>query len=161
MKPHHHEQKIPMGVLVGAGVMIVFSMVLAGTSRAGLQAELAQQAAAPTLVQRMLRFEDRKDGAIVVVDHDSGETVRVIEPQGGTFIRGIMRSMFRIRKLESLPHESPFRLAREQDGRLTITDPLTARRVDLEAFGSDNAPTFAILLKSQPSRTPATPEKKP
>ena len=71
MKPHHHEQKIPTGVLVGAGVMIVFSMVLAGTSRAGLQAELAQQAAAPTLVQRMLRFEDRKDGAIVVVDSAS------------------------------------------------------------------------------------------
>jgi hypothetical protein len=55
MKPHHHEQKIPTGVLVGAGVMIVFSMVLAGTSRAGLQAELAQQAlldARPDLLVR-------------------------------------------------------------------------------------------------------------
>lgn len=162
MKPHIHEQKIPTAVLVGAGFMIVFSLIVAGTSRASLQAEVAAQAAAPTIAQRMLRFEDRPDGSIVIFDDDSGETVQVVEPQGGTFLRGIMRSMFRIRKLESLPRESPFRLAREKDGRLTITDPLTARRVDLEAFGSDNAPKFAALLPKMiatPTPPPAATEK--
>ena len=140
--------------------MMIFSIGVAGASRAGLQQEIAREAAAPTREQRMLRFEDRADGAIVVIDDASGQLVKVIEPQGGTFVRGIMRSMFRIRKLENLPRESAFRLAREHDGRLTITDPLTQRRVDLQAFGSDNAPAFAELMRAQVSSSSSPPTKK-
>jgi hypothetical protein len=32
------------------------------------------------------------------------------------------------------------------DGRLTLDDPVSGRRLDLEAFGRDNAGAYAALL---------------
>ncbi|NBT78838.1 MAG: hypothetical protein EBT04_10375, partial [Betaproteobacteria bacterium] len=39
-----------------------------------------------------------------------------------------------------------FRLAGHADGRLTLTDPVTGRRLDLVAFGTDNAKSFSRWL---------------
>jgi hypothetical protein len=40
------------------------------------------------------------------------------------------------------------------DGGLTLYDPATQQRVDLEAFGPTNADNFARLLKNPPSPRP-------
>ena len=40
----------------------------------------------------------------------------------------------------------PFRLTRWADGRLSVEDPTTGRRVDLGAFGAVNAASFAKLM---------------
>ncbi len=143
---HHHEQRVPTPVLLGALTLIVLTIGLAASARDGVRAERIAQAQAPALQERMLRFQDRPDGAIVVTDVSDGATVAVLEPLGSGFVRGVMRGMFRTRKLESLPREHPFRLAKEQDGRLTLTDPLTDRFVDLQAFGSENAIAFSPML---------------
>ena len=40
----------------------------------------------------------------------------------------------------------PSELIGRADGRLTLEDPTTGRRVDLESFGPTNAGVFAQLL---------------
>jgi len=40
----------------------------------------------------------------------------------------------------------PFHLALHVDGRLTLEDPVTARTIELEAFGPTNSGAFARLL---------------
>jgi hypothetical protein len=42
--------------------------------------------------------------------------------------------------------QPPFELAARADGRLTLTDPATGARIDLESFGPTNAGVFARLL---------------
>jgi putative photosynthetic complex assembly protein len=72
--------------------------------------------------------------------------VATIAPETNGFVRGVLRGMFRTRKLESLGHDARFRLAREADGRLTLQDPQTGRQVELDSFGPTNSAAFADLL---------------
>ena len=68
------------------------------------------------------------------------------------FIRGILRSMARQRRGEGLSAAQPFHLVAWADGRITLDDPATGERIELEAFGPTNAAVFATLLP-----TPASP----
>lgn len=145
MSEHHHTQTVPRGVLLGAAVMILLSVGLAAFARRAHLAELARPAP-PPIESMELRFEDRSDGAIAVIDASTGREISLVPPRSNGFIRGVMRGMFRTRKLESIGRQGRFRLTREADGRLTIEDPQTGRRVDLHSFGPTNAEAFAQLL---------------
>jgi putative photosynthetic complex assembly protein len=145
MSEHQHNQMIPRSVLLGAAVMILLSLGLAaGARRARLSAP--PPPASPALESLNLRFEDRSDGAIAVLDAASGREVSLVPPRTNGFVRGVLRGMFRSRKLESLGRQASFRLAREADGRLSLQDPQTGRRVDLDSFGPTNSAAFAQLL---------------
>lgn len=95
---------------------------------------------------RDLRFEDRADGAIAVVSHDSGEMVELITPGNKGFVRMVMRGLARDRQTQGLGPEQPFTLTRWTNGRLTISDATTARQIELSGFGKDNVNAFAKLL---------------
>ena len=140
-----HEQNVPTGALLGALALIVASLALAATARSAHvhgQAPVVQ----PALAFVDVRFEDQTDGSLKVLDASNGRPIHVVAPGTNGFIRGVLRGMFRGRKLESLGHEGAFRLAREADGRLTLTDPETQRTVDLDSFGPTNAASFAAFL---------------
>jgi putative photosynthetic complex assembly protein len=138
-------ESFPLPVLLGAGAMIFLTLAVAYGAR---QAHLA----APKLPERPpletldVRFEDRPDGSIAVLEATNGREISVVPPRSNGFIRGVMRGMFRGRKLESLGREGSFRLSREADGRLSLVDPQTGRRIDLDSFGSTNSQAFAQLL---------------
>ena len=145
MSEHHHTQAVPRGVLMGAAVIILLSLGLAAGAR---QAHLtaAVQPSPPALESRDIRFADRPDGAIAIIDSATGREISLVPPRSNGFIRGVLRGMFRTRKLESLGHDGWFRLARESDGRLSLLDPQTNRRIDLDSFGPTNSAAFAQLL---------------
>ena len=48
---------------------------------------------------------------------------------------------------EGLSRNPPFRLTRWDNGTLTLDDVASGRRINLEAFGRDNAVAFARLLE--------------
>jgi putative photosynthetic complex assembly protein len=147
MSEHHHTQTVPWGALIGAGTMIVFSIVLAVSARNARLAEQASAGPPPAPIESIeVRFEDRPNGAIAMLDAESGREVSEVAPGTNNFIRGVLRGMFRGRKLESLGHDGRFRLAREADGRLTLDDPQIGRHVDLDSFGPTNSAAFAKLL---------------
>lgn len=145
MSDHHHTQTIPRGVLLGAAAMILFSVVLAVTARhARLTAPPVPTP--PAIAVLDVRFEDRADGSIAMLDGATGRQVSLVPPRSNGFIRGVLRGMFRSRRLESLGHDGHFRLAREADGRLTLEDHETNRRIELDSFGPTNSAAFAQLL---------------
>ena len=98
---------------------------------------------------RDLRFADRADGAVVVTDTGTGQTVDVLQGEQG-FIRATMRGLARARRSEGIGGAAPFRLTAWSDGRLSLDDSETGRHVELGAFGSLNTAVFARLLKAGP-----------
>jgi putative photosynthetic complex assembly protein len=98
---------------------------------------------------RDLRFADRADGAVVVTDTGTGQTVDVLQGEQG-FIRATMRGLARARRSEGIGGAAPFRLTAWSDGRLSLDDAETGRHVELGAFGSLNTAVFARLLKAGP-----------
>ena len=103
----------------------------------------------PALIERALRFEDRNDGSIAVIDGQSLAEIAQIAPGSNGFLRSTVRGLVRERKRRELGPEMPFVLAIRTDGRLTLDDPATSRHVDLDAFGSVNAIVFRHFLPGQ------------
>ncbi|HSC65940.1 MAG TPA: photosynthetic complex assembly protein PuhC [Caldimonas sp.] len=100
---------------------------------------------APSVRESTLRFIDQSDGSIAVLDGASGQLVDRVTGESG-FVRGTLRGLARERKRSGIGSEQPFRLVAHADGRLTLLDPATGRRVDLESFGPTNAGAFAHML---------------
>ncbi|CAH2601018.1 Phosphonate-binding protein [Rhodovastum atsumiense] len=152
MSDPFHNRPIPRGVLIGAGLLIAFTITLAAATRLSGSTEVFAPTAAP-VASRDLRFEDRPDGSIVVISAEDGSTVEVLAPGTNGFTRATLRGLARERKRDDLGAVAPFRLTRWADGRLTLEDVATGRRVDLEAFGSSNVQAFGRLLSGR-SATP-------
>jgi putative photosynthetic complex assembly protein len=100
---------------------------------------------APVTQLRELRFEDRPDGSIAVIDYSSNRQIDSVVGEAG-FVRGALRSMAQERKRRNLDDAKPFEVIAHQDGRVTLSDPATGRRIDLEAFGPRHSSHFVRLL---------------
>lgn len=128
-------------------MVVLVLCALAATAAVRLTGiNISQQADAPTLAQRTLRFTDTADGSLQVIDDRSGQVLDTVVAGTGGFIRSTMRGLVRERKRRGLGPETPFELIARSDGRLTLVDPATQRRIDLESFGPVNAAVFARLL---------------
>jgi putative photosynthetic complex assembly protein len=148
--PEMLTRPFPRGALVGAAVIVGFSLALAaGVRLSGID---ISQPTGRAVAVRDLNFADRPDGGVLVTDADAGNrTVDVVKPETGYFLRATMRTLARQRHREDIGAEPPFRLTGWNDGRLTLDDPTTGRRVDLEAFGETNEEVFAKLLMTPPA----------
>jgi putative photosynthetic complex assembly protein len=153
--PEMLSRPFPRAPLIGAAVIVGFSLALATLVR--LSGVDVAQPTGRAITVRELHFADRSDGGIVVTDAAAGDrTVDVVKPETGYFLRATMRTLARQRHREDLGADVPFRLTGWNDGRLTLDDPATGRRVDLEAFGESNEKVFARLLMTPPSGAPLT-----
>ncbi len=145
---HSHHMPVPRGPLLAAAVLIGATLLGVATIRAtGTDVSTRSQAA--VVAQRALQFEDRADGSIHVLETAAGAAPRLLQVVGageGGFLRGALRALVRQRRAASLGAEAPFVLTARADGRLTLVDPATSERVDLESFGPTNAAVFAQLL---------------
>jgi putative photosynthetic complex assembly protein len=137
------------GPLLAASGLVVATLVAVTAVRVtGVGAEHEPDAAA--VETRDFRFEDRPDGSIVVLDATGTKLYDTVSPGTNGFLRGTMRGLARERKREGVSPELPFRLIGRADGKLTLEDPGTGRRVDVGSFGPTNAAAFAgIMAKRQ------------
>lgn len=133
---------VAMGALVLASLIGVATVRLSGTSA-------VQQPDAATVQTVALRFEDNRDGSISVLDARSGALLSTVAPGTNGFLRSTMRGLVRERKRQGIGPETPFELLGRADGRLTLSDPSTQRRVDLESFGPINSAVFATLMQAK------------
>lgn len=134
---------LPRGLLIAIGALVLTTLV--GVAAVRLAGVSARAPDAPSVATRLLRFEDRPDGSIAVIDAASGRTLDELRGEQG-FVRGALRALTRERRMRELGPQQPFELAARADGRLTLADPATGARIDLEAFGPTNAGVFARLL---------------
>lgn len=136
---------LPRGVLLGAGALMTFTIVTAGTVR--LSGQGALRAPGGRAVETLtLKFEDRDDGAVVVRNSGTGNSIFVVAPGTNGFMRATVRGLVRERKRSGIGQETPFLLEHWDDGRLSLEDRTTGRSVALEAFGATNAQAFAQLF---------------
>jgi putative photosynthetic complex assembly protein len=125
------------------GALMAFSLISVGLVR--ITGNGPDQLAAAVTQERSLRFLDRTDGGVDVIDARSGDSVAVLHGEQG-FVRGALRALARERQARQLGPEQPFVLTAHADNRLTLSDPATGERIDLESFGSANTGDFARLL---------------
>ena len=134
----------PRAPLVGAALLlgtVLLAVALVRVTDIGS----ATTVDAPAAMTRLLRFADRPDGAIEITDASRAAPPTVLSGTHG-FMRGVLRGLARERKRQGIGPEVPFELVAHEDGRLTLVDPATGRRVDLESFGPINLEEFAQLL---------------
>ncbi len=151
MSGHSHDQPVPRGLLIAAGALLGFAL-LAVTAARLTGVGLTQMPAARIVETRELNFHDRSDGSIVAYDPHARQVVTTIAPGSNGFLRGTLRGLARERKRQEVGKEPPFVLIRWSDGRLSLEDPATGRRVNLEAFGPVNAGVFAQMVAPDSAR---------
>ena len=141
--PPHTRHILPRHIGVALGLVMLASLSLVGVVRwSGVDIRYADS---PSQQVRLLRFADMDNGDIGVVNaQDNSELARFSGEQG--FMRGALRAMARERKRRDIGPLVPFELHARTDGRLTLIDPATQMRLDLESFGPTNAGLFAQLL---------------
>lgn len=148
-----HFEQLPRGALILAGTLVAFAFTLTATMRIAH----VPPAASPVLMRsaahvapvrsRTLRFVDAADRGVLIEDAGTGRTASVIVPGQETgFIRGVMRGLARERRMRGIGGGPPFTLTQWQDGELTLTDTVTGRSIELNAFGTTNRAAFAALL---------------
>lgn len=147
---HHHELTVPRGPLLGAATLIGATLIAVAAVRwSGM--DISTRSQAPVLAERALHFVDRADGGIEVRDGSTRITTVAAGEDG--FLRGALRALVRERRQFGIGATQPFVLRAHGDGRLSLEDPATGQRIDLESFGPSNAQRFARLL-AQPAAAP-------
>jgi putative photosynthetic complex assembly protein len=132
-------------ILVATGIVILLLLVFINSRDLS---QVREPDAVPTKVLQ-LRFEDRPDGSIAVINYKTGQEIDSVQGEAG-FVRGTLRGLAQERKRRGLDSEPPFELIYRADGRLTLADTATGRMVDLESFGPANAGTFFKLFNASP-----------
>lgn len=149
---NHRDHQVPKGVLIGAALLLAFALAATAAARfSGLSR--GDHAAAQSVESRLLHFDDRDDGAIVVRDAQNDDLAALVAPGTNGFVRGVLRGLARERRQHEIGSSPPFRLTHWSDGRLTLEDVSTGRRIDLEAFGPTNAQAFARFLSTPGSKS--------
>lgn len=141
---------VPRGLLMAAGAMVLAALLAVTLVRVtGVGMVHVPDAAAVSM--REFLFEDRQDGSIAILNAGDRQLVDTVAPESNGFLRGTMRGLARERRRQGVGPEIAFQLIGRSDGRLTLVDPGTGRRVDLESFGPTNAAVFARLMARERS----------
>jgi putative photosynthetic complex assembly protein len=146
MSETHADAQVPRLPLMAAGALALCTLMAVAMVRMTGIGAMPVEDAAPVST-REFRFEDRANGSIVILNAADGRLVDTVAPESNGFLRGTMRGLARERKRQGVGPEVAFRLIGLADGRLTLLDPGTGRRVDLESFGPTNAAVFARLMQ--------------
>ncbi|KPF79569.1 photosynthetic complex assembly protein PuhC [Novosphingobium sp. AAP93] len=151
---HDHEQTIPKHAVASAAMLVLTALALTTLvkvgvlSREAVPAVVRSEAHVAPMIVRQLTFSDRADGAVVVQDVATGETVRVLVDgvPGNGFVRGVMRGMARDRHIHGIGMAPPFTLTLWKNQSLSLEDKATGRSIELGSFGPDNRAAFAAML---------------
>lgn len=143
--PNPHWSQDPQSLsrpMAWIGVVLLAVLVAVGLARwSGLNPRTPDAA---VQWQRALNFSDLPNGDIAVLDANTQERVAHFSGEQG-FLRSTLRALARERHREKIGAEAPLLLMGRTDGRLTLFDPTTQQRIDLESFGPTNAAVFAGL----------------
>lgn len=151
MSGHEHAEPVISRPILITVMLMVTATVIGAAWSSYTKGDSLDLPESTVLVARDLVFKDRDDGAVVV--SEAGQQVLVFEAGSGGFIRGTLRALARQRQLGNIGSEEPFRLVHWADGRLSLIDPATKGRIEINAFGRDNLDAFAEILDAPRAET--------
>lgn len=136
----------PAVPLAGMVSLVVISLV--GATFAVLNDDGRDAASPVPLVASVdLYFEDHEDGSVVVREAGGGTVIDVLDPGTNGFVRATLRTLANARGTLGAGAEEPFTVGINEAGRVLLIDPVSAREIDLRAFGPTNAEAFARYLE--------------
>ena len=141
--PFIHFPKKP---LYATFAFVFATLAIATFGRGMKETSMQLMGEADIVASRMLRFEDRADGAVIVIDHETGGVIATAEPGTNGFLRGTLRGLMRARKRDGLAYSEPMKLERRADGELVLIDSKLGTVIALNAFGRTNAAIFGTML---------------
>lgn len=136
--------KLPLALFFGMAVAAL--VLVTGARIAGFSPKQQEAALFQVAESRLLRFEHDVTGEINVIDAATGETIATADSEG--FIPGVLRGLDRLRRTNKSSTSDAYRLERLNNGQLLLTDTASGVRLDLAAYGQDNARVFATFLPS-------------
>ncbi len=143
------EDAIPRGAVWGGAGLIVFALLATATARLTDVGTVRSAPVTPT-DSKILTFEPRVDGSMLVREVGNPRASHVVPATGNEgFVRVALQSMIRERDALGIKPDAPYRLMRQDGGRLWLEDLATQRRLTLDAFGSGNAKVFAKFLDAK------------
>ncbi len=147
ISPAATRNNFPRWVLRTTALLLVF--VIGAVALTRITGNGPDQLANATVSERLLRFEDGPSGGVSVIDGETGKLLIIVRGEQG-FFRGALRALTRDRTARKIGSEQPFKLIARTDGRLTLFDPISGQRIDLDSFGPTNAAVFVPFLTMQP-----------
>ena len=141
------EPGIPKAVLICAAALIAITVAGAWWARTtGYGRSTAPTAEAVQVLS--LRFDDQPDGSVLVRRAGDGAAIYRAAPGTNGFMRATMRGLANERRRSGIGDAPPFVLTAWSDGRVSLDDASTGRRVELVAFGQTNEGAFAQLFQA-------------
>ena len=110
--------------------------------RQHLDDAFAKRRGAPAAYSMSLLLSEQRSPRGVRIDNVEGEA---------GFLRGSLRALVRERKMRGIGSGPAFELIARSDNRLTLLDPATGERLDLESFGPTNAAVYRRWLQDSPA----------
>lgn len=132
----------------GAGVLIVLTVIIVTITRLTGAGDYYEPSG-EVIVSASLLFEDEPEGVVGVYDAQTGARLMAYGENEGVFVRSVMRSVARQRRMRGQGSEIPVQLARYSDGQLWLIDPVSDVRFYLGAFGPDNHKAFEDILERE------------
>ncbi len=161
-EPTHDERiDVPRGALWGVAALLSFTLLATGLVRWAGDGRSPTVPTTAVVAEVTLQFTDLPDGGLAVREADTGRLLDRIAPGGEPFVRGALRALARERRSQGLDAVPPFRLSAHADGRLSLVDTATQRRIDVGSFGPTQAVAFARLLPAPASTGAARPPPLP
>lgn len=147
---------VPVWALWSALVLIVATLSFAAMARYADVGSL-RMPPATAVETRLVAFETGGDETVVVTDMRTGATIARLAPDEAGFVSGMLRGLHRERRMRgaavSGSGAAAYRIDRSAEGRLTLTDLATERRIELGGFGRTHYETFMRLLRDGGPRT--------
>jgi putative photosynthetic complex assembly protein len=102
----------------------------------------------PATQVRVLAVEDSSQGAVIVRDAKSGETIATYKRGEGSFFRATLRTLVHDRQHKGLNSEGNFRLETHMGKQLFLIDEVSGKTLSMNAFGPANTAVFAALMSN-------------
>jgi putative photosynthetic complex assembly protein len=132
---------------LGAVAVILATVIsVAGARVGGIPAAATPDFVDPPVAVRMLNFLDQPDGSVLVKDAATGDVAARVAPGTNGFLRGALRGVARLRRIDAGDMTAPFVLARWSNRHITLEDPTNGTKIDLLAFGPTNRAVFEAFL---------------
>jgi len=130
------------GAIVLALATILLVAIVQWTGSGTRYEPVGEQVAALDLL-----FADEPDGVVAVFDAETGARLLDYGENEGVFVRSVMRSVARQRRMRGQGPDIPVRLARLDNDQLWLIDPASGVDFYLGAFGPDNVALFEDILE--------------